>query len=46
MLWTPIRSEAEKQEEALENAEHDMAGEEGLTMRNSAIVTINAMVSC
>ncbi|GIL79405.1 hypothetical protein Vretimale_18290 [Volvox reticuliferus] len=43
--WTAAQfyTEAEKQEEALENAEHDLAGEEGLTIRNSAIVTINAM---
>ncbi|KXZ48338.1 hypothetical protein GPECTOR_28g744 [Gonium pectorale] len=43
--WTAAQfySEAEKQEEALENAENELAGEEGLTMRNSAIITINAM---
>ncbi|KAG2487286.1 hypothetical protein HYH03_014127 [Edaphochlamys debaryana] len=43
--WTAAQyySEAEKQEEALENAEQDMGGEEGLSMRNSAIITINAM---
>ncbi|GLI68263.1 hypothetical protein VaNZ11_012618, partial [Volvox africanus] len=43
--WTAAQfyTEAEKLEEALENAEHDLGGEEGLTIRNSAIVTINAM---
>lgn len=40
----PRPSEADKQEEALENAEQDLGGEDGLSMRNSAIVTINAQV--
>eukprot|EP00198_Chlamydomonas_reinhardtii_P011170 XP_001700507.1 predicted protein [Chlamydomonas reinhardtii] len=42
--WTAAQynAEADKQEEALENAEQDLGGEDGLSMRNSAIVTINA----
>lgn len=39
-----LRSEAEKQEEAAENAENDLGGEDGLNVRNSAIITINAQV--
>ncbi|PNH07141.1 Tiny macrocysts protein B, partial [Tetrabaena socialis] len=42
--WTAAQfnSEADKQEEALENAENDLGGEDALSMRNSAIITINA----